>query len=335
MGLRASALAGLHVYFFLAIARRAKAGDYGAFITASEWMDVNYGQLLRDLFLDRLGGQSIYVIEPKAEPFPRTATTGAIMSFTVSEKPTSARFARVAKLSALGDLSGGHPVRRERLAAEKRWSRFTRSRKEIPEGYVELGELCRVHRGQVTGANLIWIAGEHSEGLPDSVLYPTVTRAKELITAGPVLTDICSLRRVIDLPEDLSTLDKNDFKAVKIFLKRAGEMGAKDSYVAQHRCAWWSVRLRAPAPILATYMARQAPSFVLNKGAARHLNIAHGLYPREDMDSALLSHLVNYLRKSSSLEGGRVYAGGLTKFEPREMERIPVPLPAVLSEMNA
>ena len=73
MELQASALAGLHVYFFLAIARRAKAGDYGALITASEWLDVNYGRLVRDLFLNRLGGQSIHVIEPKAEPFPGTA----------------------------------------------------------------------------------------------------------------------------------------------------------------------------------------------------------------------------------------------------------------------
>ena len=56
MNIHASALAGLHVYFFLAIAHRAKAGDYGALITAAEWLDVNYGQLVRELFLDRLGG---------------------------------------------------------------------------------------------------------------------------------------------------------------------------------------------------------------------------------------------------------------------------------------
>ena len=47
LGLKASSLAGLHVYFFLAIARWAKAGDYGALISAAEWLDVNYGQLAR------------------------------------------------------------------------------------------------------------------------------------------------------------------------------------------------------------------------------------------------------------------------------------------------
>lgn len=334
MGLQASALAGLHVYFFLAIARRAKAGDCGALITAAEWLDVNYGQLVRELFLERLGGQSIYVIEPKAEPFPGTATTGAITTFTVNGKPTSARLARVKKLSALNDLStGGRRVRRERLVLERRWSHFTRTPTEAPEGYVELGDICRVHRGQVTGANRVWIAGKHSEGLPDELLFPAVTRARELIQAGPILDDTEKLRRVIDLPGDLSTLRKRDRALVREFLTRAEEMGARESYTARHRLAWWSVRLRAPAPILATYMARRAPAFVLNKANARHLNIAHGLYPREEMSSRLLAALVSYLRGASSVDGGRVYAGGLTKFEPREMERIAVPGPNVLAEM--
>jgi hypothetical protein len=81
-------------------------------------------------------------------------------------------------------------------------------------------------------------------------------------------------------------------------------------------------------------MARRPPAFVLNQVEARHLNIAHGLYPREDMEAALLKKLVRFLRQSATTAGGREYAGGLTKFEPREMERIPVPEPSLLSEMT-
>lgn len=336
MGLIASALAGLHVYFFLAIASKAKAGDYGALITAAEWLDVNYGQLVRDLFLNRLGGRSIYLIDPRAEPFPGTATTGAITTFNVSRKQRSARFAMVKDLAALNDLStGGRRVRRERLSDERRWSCFTRAPNEVPEGYVELGEICRVHRGQVTGANRIWIAGEHSKGLPEDLLFPAVTRAKELFQAGPILDDGRHLKRVIDLPRDLSTFCDRDRNIIQAFLDLAEEMGARESYTAQHRFAWWSVKLHEPAPILATYMARRAPAFVLNKANARHLNVAHGLYPREEMSSTLLTALVSYLRGAASVDGGRVYAGGLTKFEPREMERIAVPQPEVLSDIAA
>jgi len=333
LGLSASTLAGLHVYFFLSIARRARAGDYGALITASEWLDVNYGQLVRDLFLNRLGGQAVYLIEPEAEPFPGTATTGAITIFTVNGQPSSARFARVDKLDHLDSLSGGRRVKRERLIAESRWSHFTRTAKVVPAGYTELGELCRVHRGQVTGANRIWIAGEHSQGLPESVLIPTITKALELFRAGWVLTTTQHLRRVIDLPADLSLFGGKELASVTAFLERAEAMGGRDGYTASHRKAWWSVGLHDPAAILATYMARRPPAFVLNRAEARHLNIAHGLYPREVMSKNLITRLVHFLRQSASTHGGRQYAGGLTKFEPREMERIPVPEPALLLEM--
>ena len=42
-------------------------------------------------------------------------------------------------------------------------------------------------------------------------------------------------------------------------------MKADKSFIATHRRAWWSVGLRAPPPILCTYMARRAPAFVRNR----------------------------------------------------------------------
>ena len=332
LGLKASSLAGLHVYFILSVASRAKVGDYGALITAAEWLDVNYGQLVRDLFLNRLGGQSVFIVEPKAGPFPGATTTGAITTFKVNGSPPSARFARIKELADLGDLSGGRRVRRERLEAESRWTHFTRTPREVPQGYAELGELCYVHRGQVTGANRVWIAGRHSLGLPGEVLFPSVTKAMELFEAGWVLSSSEGLRQVIDLPQDLDVFHEDEREAINAFLIQAERMGARESYTARHRKVWWSVGLRDPAPILATYMARRPPAFVLNRAEARHLNIAHGLYPREPLTDDLVVSLVRYLRRATTTQGGREYAGGLTKFEPREMERIPIPGPDILAE---
>jgi adenine-specific DNA-methyltransferase len=283
LGHKASKLAGLHVHFFLATARNARAGDFGAFITAAEWLDVNYGTLVRALLLKELGGQSITLIEPTAQPFPDAATTAAITTFAIATKPTSVSFRRVDKLRSLDSLNKGRKVHRDRLSAQSRWSYLTRAGEKPPEGYAELGELCRVHRGQVTGANEVWIAGEHSEGLPDSVLFRTVTRAREVFAARGILDDATKLRCVIDLPVDLDGLDAPELRAVERFLKRAKEMGAKSGYIASHRKAWWSVGLRPPAPIISTYMARRPPAFALNKAYARHINIAHGLYPRDPM----------------------------------------------------
>ena len=167
---------------------------------------------------------------------------------------------------------------------------------------------------------------------PNCRMAPTVTKAMELIRSGIVLSDPTCLRRVIDLSVDLSDYSGEIRDAINRFLEIAEKMGAKTSYIATHRKAWWSVGLRDPAPILATYMARRPPTFVLNEADARHINIAHGLYPRARLKKRTLTSLVRYLRGSATLHGGRVYSGGLTKFEPREMERIPVPGPKLLDE---
>jgi methylase of polypeptide subunit release factors len=331
-GLSASGLAGLHVHFFLATVEHGRPGDYGAFITSAEWLDVNYGSLVRQLLLDGLGGESLHVLDPKAVPFADATTTGAITCFKVGTKPASMKVRRVSEVKDLGRLSQGRSVTRERLAEATRWSVLTRVTPKLPEGYTELGELCRVHRGQVTGANAIWVHREGEFALPDRVLFPSVTRARELFSAGERLSTPSTLRRVIDLPVDLDEFDGAERRQIDRFLRAARKQGTHEGYVASNRKAWWSVGLRSAAPVLATYMARRPPAFVRNDAAARHINIAHGLYPRQDMTTTVLDNLASYLRTAVSLSEGRTYAGGLVKFEPKEMERIAVPSLEMLSK---
>ena len=325
LGIKASALAGLHLHFFLQTRLLAKDGDVGAFITSAEWMDVNYGSALRKLLLNELGGIALNVLEPTVEAFPGTATTAAITCFRVGETAEPVRVRSVDALSGLNGLTKGTDIPREQLQAASRWSIIVRPSAQAVGGDIELGELFRVHRGQVTGANSIWIAGEHAKGLPDRVKMPSVTKARDLIQAGAHLKSAEVLRKVVDLPADLDEFSKDERRRISAFLSWAKLNGADQSYIAQHRRAWWSVGLKAPAPILCTYMARRPPQFTINSCDARHINIAHGLYPREAMDAAMVARLVTWLNKNINTGGGRTYSGGLTKFEPKEIERLRIP----------
>ena len=325
LGHTVSGLAGLHAYFYLATAAMGRPGDVGCFVTSAEWLDVNYGSIVRELLLGALGGAGVHVVEPQAMPFAGTATTAVVVNFRVGQRQGPIRFRPVTGLGELGDLGRtGEPVARERLREAPRWSPFIRTRRQVPDGYIELGEICRVHRGTVTGSNATWVA-RGDVTLPESVLFPAVTRARELFEAGEILSDPGRLRRVIDIPVDLDELDHDGRTLVDCFLRQAKNAMIHKGYIAAHRRAWWSVGLREPAPILATYMARRPPTFVRNAADARHINIAHGLYPRQKLPDHALARLAQCLRQSISLSQGRTYAGGLTKFEPREMERLPVP----------
>ena len=330
-GVKASTLAGLHLHFFLKTRLLAKLGDVGSFITSAEWLDVNYGSALRRLLVDELGGIALHVLEPTAEAFPGTATTAAITCFRVGRTADPVRVRSVKKLTRIDPLIRGIDVPRHHFRTATRWSVIVRPSKSAQPGEIELGELFRVHRGQVTGANDVWIAGPRSPDLPDRVKQSAVTRATDLIRAGSRLRNASALRRVIDLPPDL---DNTDFtieerRHIDEFLTWAQVQGADKTYVARHRKAWWSVGLKEPAPILCTYMARRPPQFTLNACNARHINVAHGLYPRQPLATRVLSRLVSWLNAHIDTTAGRTYAGGLTKFEPKEVERLRIPRPAI------
>lgn len=328
LGVNVSKLSGLHVHFLFATACLASPQDIGCFVTSAEWLDVNYGRALRWLFTERLGLNNLQMLSPLTRPFADAETTATIACFEIGSRPTEVRVNQVEQLSEGIDFNRGTPVATKVLQASERWSSLLRQRQPRPAGFVELGEICRVHRGQVTGNNRVWVAQPAQVDLPGALLFPTVTKARELFAAEFAITDPAGLRVVIDIPNDLDSLSSEDRAKVELFLSRARALCADQGYIARHRRAWWSVGLYPPAPILATYMARRPPTFVRNLGQFRHLNIAHGLYPKVPLSARALDELTRYLRSSVSCSDGRTYAGGLTKFEPKEMERLLVPEPA-------
>jgi len=325
-GLPGSALAGLHLHFLLKTRQLAVPGDYGCFITAAEWLDVNYGSTARAMLMNGMGGRSLHLIDTASQVFPDAMTSAAIVCFEIGTRRRSLMIRRVQSPAQLGNLQGGMNITFSRAESQDKWSHLIRPYHSKQKSFIQLGELFEVHRGQVTGMNKVWIAAEQAEGLPACVLVPTVTRAKELIQAsGSRLTDAGPLRRVVDLPNDFSRFPTQERERIETFVAWAQSQGAKDSYIAAHRRPWWRVNLRAPAPILMTYMARRAPAFIRNACGARILNIAHGLYPRTPLSEADLTLIIRWLNANVRLGGGRTYAGGLTKFEPGEVMKLPIP----------
>lgn len=77
-----SQLAGLHLHFFLKTLELSRPGDLGCFITASEWLDVNYGQSLRDLLSDGLGGHDIFSVKPETLLFADALISACITCFS-------------------------------------------------------------------------------------------------------------------------------------------------------------------------------------------------------------------------------------------------------------
>lgn len=341
---RAVALAGLHLHFYARTAELARPGDGGVFVTAGEWLNNTYGGALRTLLLGPLGVRRICLIDPRAPAFGETMSTAVIVGFEVGgaepapDETVDCRFAE--SLDDLRAPAAQRVVERAALAASDRWGDLVCGHAAAPDDpdLVPLRTVFRVSRGTSTGANQVWIAGDHARDLPDSVMLPTVTDAHDIIRAGGRLDDPQALRKVIYLPPSLQRFKPAERKAIERFIAWAKRAGAAESTTARSRAHWYAIKPKEPAPILCTYMARRAPAVARNVAGVPMLNIAHGLYVRDgvSLTPEQLDAYAVWLQRNLTEHAGVSYAGAMSKFEPRDLERLAIPRPdAVVALVRA
>ena len=308
-GIKASKLAGLHVHFMLRAAELMRAGDALCFVTSAEWLDNGYGCAPRALLS---GNSSLAVTGLWVADSAQPVFADALVSSVVVRADRGGAAQRV-RTGVIADetLQTLHDVSLARIAASDRWSAWCRPTLTLASAGIELGELFRITRGQVTGLNAAWVLGRDHDDLPRTLSVASVTRAKELIDdVVASRAGVEQLRRVVSLPADLDTVPDAHRDAVARFLQRATAMGADQTYIARHRTPWHVVAVRAPPAAFVSYMGRRPPVFRANPWRASFINIAHGMYPRQPMAAATLAHLLRHLNSATDLHAGRMYGGG-------------------------
>lgn len=325
---RPSKLAGLHLHFFARVAELARPGDLGVFVTAAEWLDTAYGAALRRLLLGPLGGRAVTTVAAAAQPFPGALATAAVTIFAPGRPSDGLTIGEAADIADLAAAPAAHYPADDPALLLGRWSLLTRGRPApAPPPHGHVGDLFRVSRGQVTGCNAAFVVGSDTPPLPARFLEPCVTGAEQIFAAaaaGGRLNASTALGRVVCLPRRLDDLPAAEARQVRRFLDWASALGAESSYTARHRNPWWRVAPGEPAPILMSYMARRPPAFVRNDARAAIINVAHGLRPRVAMSEAELDLAAQALNAAVASAVGRIYAGGLMKFEPRAVEQIAI-----------
>jgi hypothetical protein len=221
------------------------------------------------------------------------------------------------------------------LGAARRWSPLFRLAQPLSDATAEqmvpLRQIARVHRGAVTGANDFFVLTlDRARALGvEAWCRPVICAAKEILEADGMVRAHPGRKLLLDVPADI---DRVSYPALDAYLRqgeqpRGAEPPIATRYVASRRRPWWNLGIGSPPPIIATYMTRQAPAFALNPDDLAIINIAHGLYPVRPLSRDQLVSLVASLNagRASFQGGGRTYHGGLEKFEPSEMEALPVP----------
>lgn len=110
----------------------------------------------------------------------------------------------------------------ESLDSGSRWSALCQPGwLEAAQG-IELGELFRITRGQVTGRNDVWVLPSESDVIANELTVPAVTRAREIINGGVLAADARSRAcKVVNLPRDLDQLGTEQRLAALHFIELA------------------------------------------------------------------------------------------------------------------
>jgi predicted RNA methylase len=342
-------LAGLYVYFVGIAHAWLQDGGLAGWLIPGEFMEVNYGSVLRHYLTSQVTLLEIHRFDPLEVQFDDALVSSVIIWFR-KQKPKPDHHV----LFSLGGSPDRPRVQRQialnALHDEPKWTRFlTPTVRSNSQTKTELRfrDLFEIKRGIATGANRFFILNTeqvHQHRLPDECLTPILPGPRYLETdeieadvqGNPLLQNPLFLLDCA-LPEDRV---QKQYPTLWSYLQSGVAQGVSNGYLCRHRALWYAQDKRAPSPFLCTYMGRPSGGhtvnpfrFILNHSRAVAPNVYLNIYPRRMLAAALVEKpdLKRIIWKSLQaittdmlVSEGRVYGGGLYKIEPNELGNLPV-----------
>jgi adenine-specific DNA-methyltransferase len=347
-GLTLSGLAGLYCHFLLQAHAWMAPGAISGWLIPSEFMDVNYGQRVKDYLLKQVSLLHIHRFDPNDVQFSDALVSSAVV-WLKNERPAPGHSVRFTFGGSLAAPAHSLDVSVDDLARERKWSRYpVHGVRESGVERATVGDLFRIKRGLATGDNTFFVLDEEKvrqHELPDQVLRPILPSARYVI-GDEIQADNDGLPTntkrlfLLDPRMDQAEIDRR-FPSLAAYLAEGVAMGLPERYLCRSRKRWFDQEQREAAPIVCTYMGRSDGKatrpfrFLRNRSRATVANSYLAMYPtpalqaRLEREPELLDSIweqLNEIAPEDLLGEGRVYGGGLHKLEPKELAKVPLTL---------
>lgn len=335
-----SGLSGLYCYFMCISHAWLDDGGVGIWLIPSEFMDVNYGQMIKKYLCNNVELLQLHRFNPADVQFDDALVSSAVVIFRKGI-PDSNHKIQFTYGGTLESPSVTHKVLNSDLNVKSKWTNISLNGNNKPkESTVLLSDLFTIRRGIATGANKFFIlpvADAESRGIPleyTQPILPSPRYIKEEIIEStedgyPQIDRVNVLLNCHLNENDIISL----YPRLWSYLEEGVERGINSKYLCRHRSPWYSQETRMPAPILCTYMGRKSKNgstfrFILNKSKAIATNVYLMMYPTPVLqgmineDQSILDKIwchLNNLDDRCITDVGRVYGGGLHKVEPKEL----------------
>ena len=345
-GIRFNGLSGLYCYFMgLAHPFMARGGIAG-WLIPGEFMDVNYGRVLKRYLLEKVTLLRIHRYDPHEVQFDDALVSSAV----VWVKNTSPAKDHTVTFSCGGTLEQPASSREVAVSAcdcRAKWTGYPGVAETSRRPGISLGDLFDIKRGLVTGDNNFFImnpAQIEQRNLPMECFRPVLPSSRYIAgdevdadDDGLPLLDKRLFLLDTRLPED-EIRHRYPSLAAYLATGRRGEKPVSERYLCRGRKPWYAQESRPAAPIVCTYMGRSRQGarpfrFLLNHSRATACNTWLMLYPKAflaqvmEKEPEILRTVWKFLNEFDTEEllgHGRVYGGGLHKLEPKELCGLPI-----------
>lgn len=191
---------------------------------------------------------------------------------------------------------------------------------------INFSNIARVKRGIATGGNAYFTLSKkqiESTGLSFGSLDKCICKSsdvKKLIFQDDDFRELYSLNKKVHIFNGVNATNECDFAYTKY-----GEINNFDKgFLTSHRSPWYSIENRRIAPIWISTFNRSALKVVRNETLSKNLTTFHGVYLNDKYNNdktanILFCYLLTPISQDILKANKREYGGGLTKFEPNDL----------------
>lgn len=341
-GLTPSGLSGLYSYFMLLSSQWLSEGALSCWLVPSEFMDVNYGEVLKRFLLEQVDLLRIHRFDERDVQFSDALVTSSVVFFRKCQPSANpVEFTYGGSVLAPGQK---RLVARTQLKAGSKWNGLFCSKRRVNTTFTRtLGDYFSVKRGIATGCNdffVINLSTISQYGIPQEYLTPILPSPRKMkadliesVGGRPKLEDPLFL---FSTKEHIDVIARK-YPGVAKYIKKGESKKVNESYICSRHDPWYSCEERASAPFVIPYMGRNDGGnrlfrFILNESDAIATNGYLMMYPKKEYSylfkNRRFAHLVweqlNAIPTEDFEQQGRFYGGGLHKMEPRELMNLPV-----------
>lgn len=331
----------LYTLFLLKSIAQLKPNGRCAYLIPSEFLNSDYGKLVKTQLLKTNTLRHIIVIDFEENIFDDALTTACIILCANDNATTKMQFSNVKNktdLAGIRQIIANYPhfihqkqvYDAHELKPDIKWKAYYQTQNSLKfRDLVPFSNFAKVVRGIATGANDYFtfnIEKAKKYDIDEEYLLPCICKCVDTKTNFFTKNDFENLKNKNKNIFLLDAINANDEK-INAYLQKGEDEGIDKKFLTASRTPWFTLENRPPAPIWVSVFNRTGLRFVRNEANIANLTTFHCIYPKKtdlyhqiDID-LLFAYLITDTAKQIFEDNCREYGNGLQKFEPNDINK--------------